>query len=370
MGTKRANSEGSIYQEKGSGLWAATFWLDTPQGSVKKVVRAKLQSDALAKRKAAQQAAASGRSIIASPMTLAEWTTYYLAEVLPGTVGAGSLRTYRERGQYIIDSSLGKMPVAKVEPQHVQTWMNQLQLPQRRAAEGLAVNTCLGIKALLGKVLESAVAFGKAPSNAARGVKPPKAAKTKLDDAMTASEAGAVIRQAQGHRLEALPVLLLTMGLRKGEALDLLWAHVDLDAGTLMVVKSKTASGVRTLELPDFLVAVLKAHRLRQKAERLAAPIWEDRGLVFTDPAGEPIEAREALRWWHSITLAAGVGRRRMHASRHTAATLMLERGIPLEVISQMLGHSSYAITADIYAKVKPQAMRSAAAALADLAVC
>jgi integrase len=67
------------------------------------------------------------------------------------------------------------------------------------------------------------------------------------------------------------------------------------------------------------------------------------------------------LRWWHDLTIAAGVGRRRFHASRHTAATLMLNNGVPLEVVSATLGHAGLAITADIYAKVRADLQRTAA---------
>jgi len=67
------------------------------------------------------------------------------------------------------------------------------------------------------------------------------------------------------------------------------------------------------------------------------------------------------LRWWHDLTMRAGVGRRRFHASRHTAATLMLNAGVPLEVVSETLGHAGLAITKDVYAKVRPQLQQQAA---------
>jgi integrase len=87
---------------------------------------------------------------------------------------------------------------------------------------------------------------------------------------------------------------------------------------------------------------------------------------VFTTPLGMALDPRNALRWWHGLCEGAGLGRRRFHASRHTAATLLLDRGVPLEVVSAILGHASLAITADVYARVTLDAKRRALEALSD----
>jgi integrase len=134
--------------------------------------------------------------------------------------------------------------------------------------------------------------------------------------------------------------------------------------GSVTVRKSKTEAGRRTIALPTFAVTALKAHRRRQREERLAALMWGDPGLVFTTAFGEQIPRRDALRWWHKMTEQAGVGRRRFHASRPTAATLMLNSGVPLEVVSKTLGHAGLAITPDVYAKVRPELQRTAADAM------
>ena len=65
--------------------------------------------------------------------------------------------------------------------------------------------------------------------------------------------------------------------------------------------------------------------------------------------------------------MRAGVGRRRFHASRHTAASLLLDSGVPLEVVSAVLGHASLAITADVYARVSMDAKRRALETLSEV---
>jgi integrase len=159
-------------------------------------------------------------------------------------------------------------------------------------------------------------------------------------------------------------VLVLATGLRQGEALRLHWPDVNLAAGTLRVTESKTAAGVRSVPLPGVVVDALKAHRQRQREERMASDVWGDPGLVFTTTVGTELDRRNVLRWWHGLTTRAGVGRRRFHATRHTAATLMLNSGVPLEVVSAVLGHASLAITSDIYARVGPELKRGAADAM------
>jgi integrase len=209
--------------------------------------------------------------------------------------------------------------------------------------------------------------WGKTSRNAAALVRAPRKTATHIDDALDADQAAAVLRTAHGDRFEAMAVLVLTLGLRQGEVLRLRWQDIDLDAGTLTIKQAKTDAGARTIAVPAFAVSALKTHRARQREERMAAPYWDDPELVFATELGTPIGTRTALRWWHALTIQAGVGRHRFHASRHTAATLMLNNGVPLEVVSKTLGHAGLAITADVYARVRPELQRTAADAMQDV---
>jgi len=107
---------------------------------------------------------------------------------------------------------------------------------------------------------------------------------------------------------------------------------------------------------------------LPEDAERdEAGELWQETGSVFTTPIGTMIDPANALKWWQDVTERAGLGRRRMHAARHTAATLMLDRGVPLELVSAVLGHAGLAITADVYARPTADAKRRALETLADV---
>jgi integrase len=188
-----------------------------------------------------------------------------------------------------------------------------------------------------------------------------------------------VLEAARGRRFEAFVVLALRLGLRRGELLGLCWDDVDFEAKEFTIRRSltyiqglgfiveepKTESGARTISLLGKELAALRQHWRTQAEERLAVgEAWADSDYVFAAHVGGPMMPRNMLRWWQALTEEA-VGRKvRIHAARHTCATLLLEEGVPLEVVSAILGHASLSITMDIYAKVGLDAKRKALGAL------
>jgi len=168
-------------------------------------------------------------------------------------------------------------------------------------------------------------------------------------------------------------------GLRRGEALGLQWSDVDLTngllrvrgtlarvAGELVVTDTKTARSRRTIPLSAPALATLRSLKARQAAERLrAGNQWHSTGYVFTTELGEPSDPRNALRALTEAAKAAGLADVTLHTLRHSAASMMLTHGVPLTVVSQVLGHAGIAITADTYGHVSPDVSRSAMDVLA-----
>ena len=248
---------------------------------------------------------------------------------------------------------------------------------RRLRDRGLSANTAKLAHRVLRASLSVAERHGIVHRNvAAIAAGPRRDDRAKTDDTLSPAEAEAVIAAASGDRLEALATVLLTLGLRKGEALALRWENVFLDepspsitisatltriAGQGLVAgATKTTDSEGSIPLVEPALTAMRQHRRRQTAERLAAPVWADAGIVFASPLGTWTDPRNALRAWHGWTEQAGLGRRRMHASRHTCATVMLASGVPLEVVSAVLRHSSIRMTADAYARVAADAKRRA----------
>jgi hypothetical protein len=113
-----------------------------------------------------------------------------------------------------------------------------------------------------------------------------------------------------------------------------------------LVFRQIKEGGHKTVPLPPQLVTILRAHRAAQLAERMrAANVWEDHDLVFAQENGRPIDSRADWQEWAGILKAAGIPHAGTHAMRHSAATIMLELGVPLPVVQEILGHSDIRMT-------------------------
>ena len=171
------------------------------------------------------------------------------------------------------------------------------------------------------------------------------------------------------QRLEALFVLSITLGLRPGELRKLTWDHVDLACGVIHVWRSasrtgetKTPQSKRSLVLPKRAVDALTKHGKRQAKERLAAgAAWHDTNLVFCHEDGRPY-TKDALNWRFSkVTKQAGLGHWHAHEGRHTAVSIMSHNGVPIQDISDTVGHKSTHVTETVYRHVIVPAIRAGA---------
>jgi integrase len=187
--------------------------------------------------------------------------------------------------------------------------------------------------------------------------------------------------------LEVAILLGATTGMRRGEVLGLRWSDVDLDAGRLSVRQTlsaprnpdtgqhvpvfgepKTKQGKRSVPLPAQTVAALRAHRKEQMRERLmAGPGWQDHGLVFCEPDGQPIHPDRFRKRFEHRVQRSGLPPIRFHDLRHTYATLALQAGVHAKVVSEILGHASIGITLDTYSHAVPGLQESAAETVAAL---
>jgi integrase len=172
-------------------------------------------------------------------------------------------------------------------------------------------------------------------------------------------------------------------GMRRGEVLGLRWADLDLDEGwlavcqTLVVVDNqicvsqpKTARGRRRIALDPVTISALRGHRRAQAAERLVAgPGWSDTGLLFTHEDGRPLHPEYVRRLFDRHLRRVGLPRIRLHDLRHTHATLALQAGVHPKVVSERLGHTTVAITLDVYSHAIPALQQDAATTVADLLI-
>lgn len=113
-----------------------------------------------------------------------------------------------------------------------------------------------------------------------------------------------------------------------------------------LVFRAPKGRNKRTAPIPPPLVPILRAHRAAQLRERLAAgELWEENDLVFCQDNGRPIDPRADYDEWLDVLDAAEVTRKRVHDGRHTAGTLLIESGVPIRVVMELLGHSQMRVT-------------------------
>jgi integrase len=130
----------------------------------------------------------------------------------------------------------------------------------------------------------------------------------------------------------------------------------------LVLGELKTPRSRRTLFLTPQLVELLRRHRVRQAAERMAVgEVWEDHGLVFPSEVGTPLDPDNVSHLFSRICRRAGLGHWHLHQLRHSGDSLMLAQGTDLYVVSEVLGHSSVAITKDVYGHLVEGQKRAAA---------
>lgn len=198
---------------------------------------------------------------------------------------------------------------------------------------------------------------------------------------LTPEQAQRFLKELTGRRNEVLYALMLSVGLRRGEALGLHWEDLDEEAGILIVRRqlkrestglvtsdTKTTRSRRAINLPAPMLELLRRQRVRQGAERLTlGEGWVDSSFIFTTVTGTPLDPRNLLREFKKICREAGFGDWHLHELRHSAASLMLASGVPLQVVSEVLGHASIKMTADVYGHTLAPARQAAAAAMGQV---
>lgn len=203
----------------------------------------------------------------------------------------------------------------------------------------------------------------------------------------TPTEAQAFLAVAAGTKHETLWRLALETGLRPEEYYALRWADLDLARGELRVRRAliyhydgawefsdklKTKKSRRTVPLSPHLIEQLRQHRERQDEQRATlGAAWQSHDLVFPNEIGTPLNQNNTRnRHFRPLLKKAGLdAKTRPYDLRHTCASLLLDAGVNLKVVSERLGHSSVAFTLDVYGHVMPHNQAQATEAMAAILV-
>lgn len=322
------------------------------------------QVRALEEQREAGVVLASGRAL-----TIEQWLTLWLDTIASRRIRPSTAAGYRSCLVRIV-RDLGHHRIDRLQPEHLEAFYLRLMVDDH-----LSPATVLLHHRVLSRALKVALQRGRLARNVATLVDAPSVVRDEVQP-LTATEARQLLEAARDLPNAARWSVALALGLRQGEALGLLWDAVDLEAGTLTVrralqrqkgaglvlVEPKSKAGRRTIKLPEPLRLALVRHRVWQAQERLrAANVWEDGGFVFCQANGRPVDARRDWLDWKALLKLAGVRDARLHDARHTAATLLLQQGVPARVAMQVLGHSQISLTLGTYSHVVPELAQEAA---------
>ncbi|MGW1063738.1 site-specific integrase [Streptomyces aureus] len=402
MSGKRGNGEGSIYPYKSG--FAAYVWVTKPDGKrARKYAYGKSREDVHEKWLQLHAEAKKG-PVVTRHRTLAVFLAYWLDSIVKPNLAPLSYVSYEGYVRLYIAPHLGPKRLDKLTVRDVREWLTKLATVCQCCAQGkdtkrepnrrkcCAVGDCCeaypsrrviqGSRDALRAALTHAVTEEEITKNVASLVKVPKPRRRRIKP-WSVAEAGRFLADAAARddHLFAAWVLVLSLGLRRGEVLGLTWKSVDFERGELYVDhqiqragrqilhrETKTEDSDDFLPLPALCLKALRMRRAQQTGDRTAAgELWQDsHGLIFTTKYGTPIEPGNMTRMFALRARRAGLRLIPLRNTRHTCSSLLVALKVHPKVAQRILRHSQIAMTMEVYAEASEEEVRSAIGKLSD----
>ena len=357
MASRRGKGEGSIRRRK-DGLWEASVTIGkTATGNPKcRSIYGKTRKEVAKKLAELLDQQNKGLLLEPSRLTVAEAVNRWVDNKT--NISNGTQYKYQRETASLLDL-IGHLRLQGLRAHHVRTAYTNL------AKQGASVRAQKKAAGHLRAAMREAMHDGLTTRNFADGIRISTPRVQKAAQAWTPTEVTAFLEAARNDPLYSVFYLMLTLGLRRGEVLGLPWDRVDFTAGTIRINQAlvlqgkgntpaicevKTPNSRRVLHMSQDVLEVLENHR-RYQGEQHAfmGTDWHHTGLVFTTTIGTPIHPRNALRSFKRLVTGADITPIRLHDLRHTHASLALQKGIPVEVVSERLGHARVDITLNTY---------------------
>lgn len=279
-----------------------------------------------------------------------------------GQIKGNTIKGYMTKYKQHISPVLGTQKIRKIDRRMIKNL-------QVKCAQELKESTANSVMTVLKAVLNDAVREGvleKTPMKYFEAIKVKERATDSYHRALSEWEQEAFMKEAKLGYYYGIFAFMLCTGMRAGEACAILWQDVDLETGTIFVRRTvtynaegkievgtpKTLSGMRDIPINDSCRKILEFQKKRNREAGFPAD-----GLVFPAVNGGMIR-NGALN--HEISrIRKKLAEQKVyidhftsHALRDTFATRYIEQGGSPELLRDILGHSSIAITMDLYSQV------------------
>ena len=349
-----------------------------PDSGKRRQIRRRFTSEAAARAELAtvQSGVSTGTYVHSLALSVGQACDAWLAS--KHSLKPSTLRGHQVKLQ-VLCAELGHIEVQKLTKAVLDDLIGRLRRGEVTGRKVWSPRSCNYLLYLITAVLEDQVKQGNVVRNVAELVDRVAGNPQKFQT-LTEAEMFAIL----GHDCRDRHLWALALyGLRRGEISGLRWCNVNLTdravdglpARSLRVVENrvivrsrievgtpKSKASNRTLPMPDDVVELLRAARKRQLAERLAfGPGYGSGEYVAADETGQPYHPGLLTIRWGKMLYGLGIRHVRLHDARHTCATLMHLRGVPIAVIAAWLGHASAAFTLSVYAHSQDEALRAAA---------
>ncbi|MFJ4748378.1 site-specific integrase [Streptomyces albogriseolus] len=403
MSGKRGNGEGSIYPYKNG--YAAYVWVTKPDGKrARKYAYGKTREEVHEKWLNLHAEAKRGPVVTRHP-TVGAFLSYWLDSVVKPNLAPLSYVSYEGSVRLYIAPHLGSKRLDRLTVRDVREWLTKLSTVCQCCAQGkdekrepsrrrcCAIGECCesypsrrviqAARDALRAALTHAVAEELISKNVASLVKVPKPRRRRIKP-WSVAEASQFLTDAAARddHLFAAWVLVLCLGLRRGEVLGLTWKSVDFERGELYVDhqiqragrqilhrETKTEDSDDFLPLPALCLKALRMRRAQQIGDRKAAgELWQNsHDLVFTTKYGTPIEPGNLTRMFALRARRAGLREIPLRNTRHTCSSLLVALKVHPKVAQRILRHSQIAMTMEVYAEASEEEVRAAIGALSDV---
>jgi integrase len=334
-------AEGSVYQRK-DGRWVAQY--RDAKDKVRYIYRKTKQDAKKALREALQDR--DEGYVPADKLTVGQYVDEWMDE-RKNTISGRTWRVQESMLRNRVKPHIGDCRLCKLSAKDVRGMYRRL------VKDGLSPSTIGRIHAIFKQSLRDAVREKYIRTHPLDDVKPPKQMR-KEKDVLTPDEVRRLLDAVEGDRFECAFYLCSLVGLRIGECLALRFEDIDLERGTIRIertlyhgecTETKTESSRRVLALPQ---------RVLQPLVRLCEVHANPSGYLFATSSGKPVDVSNFYRWsWKPALRRAGLPESiTPHLLRHGTASLLLNQGVPLPIVSRYLRHANPGITAKVYSHV------------------
>jgi len=321
-----------------------------------------------------------GTFIDPTKLTFEDFVDRWLRDYAELNLAPKTLSSYRDMLKKYILPAFAHLKLEQVKPAHLMAFYTNLQENGIRCdgkPGGLSDKTISYAHRIISSILQTCVQWQIIATNPASRIKPPKVIKKQAscyDEQQTAT----LIEALENEPLKYKTIIYLALftGCRRGEIMGLEWKDIDSNKNTLVVRQTsqylpgqgiftkgpKNESSERLMALPTSIVTLLKQYKAYQAEERLkAGDLWQGSKRLFSTWDGKPMHPDTVSKWFPKFLKRHSLPSLPFHGLRHTAATMLINQGLPAKSISGRLGHADIGTTYNIYGHYLKSADREAA---------